>query len=190
MGRVVDRRRHVDGKCDNGRCTVEFGDIRGSKFVAVAKAIGGDCTSASGTNCVITSSDGLTWAAASAISGEEWNSVTYGGPSGSELFVSVAGAGSNRVMTSQDGTLVSCGIRCRDQLLAIDHVWRESIRGRRIRWRRDDLCRRIDLDAADEWQQFAVERSRGRTAVRRGWPVIRETRSCRRSSTPLPPSRV
>ena len=81
--------------------SVTFG---ASKFVAVAKAIGGDCTSASGTNCVITSSDGVTWAAASAISGEEWNAVTYGGPSGSELFVSVAGAGSNRVMTSQDGT--------------------------------------------------------------------------------------
>jgi hypothetical protein len=77
----------------------------------------------------------------------------YGGPSGSELFVSVAGAGSNRVrrLPRRDFGRAAAFPLPRP----ITGIWRESIRGRRIRWRRDDVCRRTELDAADEWQQFA-----------------------------------
>jgi hypothetical protein len=60
-------------------------------FVAVAS---------SGTNRVMTSTNGTTWTNRSASQANIWNSVTYG----NGLFVAVASSGTNRVMTSPNGT--------------------------------------------------------------------------------------
>jgi tetrahydromethanopterin S-methyltransferase subunit F len=60
-------------------------------FVAVAQ---------SGTNSVMTSSDGITWTSQTSAADNVWNSVTYG--NGLFVAVSVTGTG-NRVMTSPDG---------------------------------------------------------------------------------------
>lgn len=60
------------------------------KFVAVG--------STGGTQCVMTSPDGVTWTLQTAISGS-WSSVTFG----NNTFVAVAYGGTNQVMTSPDG---------------------------------------------------------------------------------------
>ena len=52
-----------------------------------------------GTNRVITSTDGINWTARTAIEADPWMSITYG----NNLFVAVAGSGTNIVMTSPDG---------------------------------------------------------------------------------------
>jgi outer membrane protein OmpA-like peptidoglycan-associated protein len=66
--------------------SVTFGN---GTFVAV---------SVSGTNRVMTSTDGITWTARS-VPASTWTSVTYG----NGLFVAVAGSGTDRIMTSPDG---------------------------------------------------------------------------------------
>jgi len=66
--------------------SVTFGN---GTFVAV---------SVSGTNRVMTSTDGITWTARS-VPASTWTSVTYG----NGLFVAVAGFGTDRIMTSPDG---------------------------------------------------------------------------------------
>jgi len=66
--------------------SVTFGN---GTFVAV---------STSGTNRVMTSTDGITWTARS-VPASTWTSVTYG----NGLFVAVAGFGTDRIMTSPDG---------------------------------------------------------------------------------------
>ena len=66
--------------------SVTFGN---GTFVAV---------STSGTNRVMTSTDGITWTARS-VPASTWTSVTYG----NGLFVAVAGSGTDRIMTSPDG---------------------------------------------------------------------------------------
>jgi LPXTG-motif cell wall-anchored protein len=49
--------------------------------------------------------DGITWITQTSAADNLWRSVTWGGPTGQEKFVAVAGSGSgNRVMTSPDGT--------------------------------------------------------------------------------------
>ena len=53
----------------------------------------------SGTNRVMTSTDGITWTPRTAAEANTWNSVAYG----NNLFVAVASTGTNRVMTSPDG---------------------------------------------------------------------------------------
>ncbi|TAK96716.1 hypothetical protein EPO05_01105, partial [Patescibacteria group bacterium] len=55
--------------------------------------------SSTGTNRVMTSTDGVNWTAQSVTEDSYWTSVTYG----NGLFVAVAAIGSNRVMTSPDG---------------------------------------------------------------------------------------
>ena len=48
--------------------------------------------------------DGITWSTQISATDNNWNSVTWGGPTGQEVFVAVAGTGTgNRVMTSPDG---------------------------------------------------------------------------------------
>jgi len=66
--------------------SVTFGN---GTFVAV---------STSGTNRVMTSTDGITWTARN-VPASTWTSVTYG----NGLFVAVAGFGTDRIMTSPDG---------------------------------------------------------------------------------------
>ena len=66
--------------------SVTFGN---GTFVAV---------STSGTNRVMTSTDGITWTARN-VPASTWTSVAYG----NGLFVAVAGFGTDRVMTSPDG---------------------------------------------------------------------------------------
>jgi len=66
--------------------SVTFGN---GTFVAV---------STSGTNRVMTSTDGISWTARS-VPASTWTSVTYG----NGLFVAVAGFGTDRIMTSPDG---------------------------------------------------------------------------------------
>jgi hypothetical protein len=56
--------------------------------------------SGSGTNRVMTSSDGINWTARSAAEANTWRSITFG----NGLFVAVSSDGTNRVMTSPDGT--------------------------------------------------------------------------------------
>lgn len=66
-------------------------------FVAVSRV---------GTQRVMTSPDGITWASRTTPVNQGWTSVTYGSAarSGNGLFVAVSGDGSgNRVMTSPDG---------------------------------------------------------------------------------------
>lgn len=53
----------------------------------------------SGTNQVMTSSDGITWTTRTAAQANPWRSVTYGGG----VFVAVSASGINQVMTSPDG---------------------------------------------------------------------------------------
>jgi len=76
--------------------SVTYGD---GTFVAVASG-GGAC------ELVMMSTDGNTWSAATAYLAEsQWSSVTYGGPTGSEVFVAVARDGNpaELVMLSTDG---------------------------------------------------------------------------------------
>lgn len=87
----------VIGACDawnsataaeaNAWYSVAYGN---GQFVAVA---------GSGTNRVMTSTDGVTWTPRAAAEANPWYSVTYG----NGQFVAVAGSGANRVMTSPDG---------------------------------------------------------------------------------------
>ncbi len=60
------------------------------QFVAVSQT---------GTNRVMTSSDGVTWTSQSAAEANTWWGITYG----NGLFVATASSGTNRVMTSPDG---------------------------------------------------------------------------------------
>ena len=77
---------------DNSWNSVTYG---AGKFVAVAST---------GSNQVMTSTDGTTWTSRSQAVARQWRSVAYGGASGSEKFVAVAYDGvGNRVMTSTDG---------------------------------------------------------------------------------------
>jgi len=80
---IVD---YIDIKVNAWWYSVTYGN---GMFVAVANT---------GTNRVMTSSDGVTWTARTAPSGS-WFSVTYG----NGKFVAVANSGTNRVMTSSDG---------------------------------------------------------------------------------------
>ena len=66
--------------------SVTFGN---GTFVAVSN---------SGTNRVMTSTDGITWTARN-VPASSWTSVTYG----NGVFVAVAGFGTDRIMTSPDG---------------------------------------------------------------------------------------
>ncbi len=72
---------------ENSWNSVTYGN---GMFVAVA---------GSGTNRVMTSSDGITWTPRTAAEANTWNSITYG----NGRFVAVASNGTNRVMTSPDG---------------------------------------------------------------------------------------
>ena len=72
----------------NDWTSVTFGN---SLFVAVAKT---------GTNRVMTSSNGTSWTARAAAQANSWTSVTFG----NNLFVAVSSDGTNRVMTSSNGT--------------------------------------------------------------------------------------
>ena len=53
---------------------------------------------------LLTAKDGITWTIGASAADNNWSSVTYGGPTGSSLFVAVASSGTNRVMTSATGT--------------------------------------------------------------------------------------
>eukprot|EP00889_Picochlorum_renovo_P001611 jgi/Picre1/28641/NNA_004041.t1 len=100
--------------------SVTWGGPSGSElFVAVAGPRSGDrvMTSPDGITWttqtslpitagipVMTSPDGITWTTQTSAADSSWYSVTWGGPSGSELFVAVGGGGrEDRVMTSPDG---------------------------------------------------------------------------------------
>ena len=68
--------------------------------------------STTGTNRIMTSNDGNTWTAQTASVANAWSSITYGNTSsaggtyssGTPIFVAVASSGTNRVMTSQNGS--------------------------------------------------------------------------------------
>lgn len=64
----------------------------------------------SGTDRVMTSSDGITWAGRTASEQNAWSAVTYG----DGLFVAVSTTGTNRVMTSSDGTTWSASSAAAD----------------------------------------------------------------------------
>ncbi|KAI8101852.1 hypothetical protein M9434_006916 [Picochlorum sp. BPE23] len=67
---------------------------------------------------------GITWTTRTSAADNGWRSVTWGGPSGSELFVAVATSGSgNRVMTSPDG------ITWTTRTSAADNNWSSVIWG-------------------------------------------------------------
>jgi predicted RecA/RadA family phage recombinase len=88
LGRsTIDSWTSRTSAADSNWSSITYGN---GLFVAVAD---------SGTNLVMTSSDGITWTARTA-PGNTWSSVTYG----NGLFVAVAQSGTaNRVMTSPDG---------------------------------------------------------------------------------------
>ncbi len=67
----------------------------------------------------MTSPDGITWTSRTSAADNDWVSVTWGGPTGSELFVAVSYSGTgNRVMTSPDG------ITWTSRTSAADNSWR------------------------------------------------------------------
>jgi hypothetical protein len=91
------------------------GPIGGKLFVSVG-AISG--CGASCTARIMTSPDGITWSNQTSPVDNDWNCVTWGGPSGQELFVAVASSGTgNRVMTSPDG--INWTVRSS----AADYIW-------------------------------------------------------------------
>lgn len=66
----------------------------------------------------IAHADGITWVTRTSAADNTWKSVTWGGPTGQELFVAVAGSGTgNRVMTSIDG------ITWTSRTSAADNMW-------------------------------------------------------------------
>jgi LPXTG-motif cell wall-anchored protein len=66
----------------------------------------------------MSSPDGITWTSRTSASDNIWNSVTWGGPAGAQLFVAVAYTGTgNRVMTSPDG------ITWTSRASAADKMW-------------------------------------------------------------------
>ena len=68
--------------------------------------------STTGTNRIMTSADGNTWTGQTASVANAWSCITYGNTSsaggtytsGTPIFVAVASSGTNRVMTSQNGS--------------------------------------------------------------------------------------
>ena len=46
---------------------------------------------------------GVDWTSRTSAADNQWNTITWGGPEGSELFVALANNGANRLMTSPDG---------------------------------------------------------------------------------------
>lgn len=61
-------------------------------------------TAITGTNRVMSSTDGYTWVARSAATNNDWLGLCYGELSGNNLYVAVATSGTNRVMYSTNGT--------------------------------------------------------------------------------------
>ncbi len=74
----------------------------GHTFVAVACGIGNaSCNTTAGGNRVMTSPDGITWTGTPATEANRWMEVVYG----NGMLVAVSDTGTNRVMTSNSGSL-------------------------------------------------------------------------------------
>lgn len=93
--------KSVNASNDTNWSGITYGKVKNfGLFVSVA-SIG------SGTQLVMTSSNGNDWNVQNASSTNAWISVTYGFVNGNGLFVAIANSGSNRVMISLDGIIWS-----------------------------------------------------------------------------------